>query len=83
MQFETLIANFDKELSKFHILKEFEKKTKVPKTYSTGSFAAFLVFLVFMNVGGRLITNMFGFVYPAYASFKAIESGKKEDDVQW
>ena len=83
MNFETLIANFDKELSKFPILKDFEKKTKVPKTYSTASIAAFLIFLVFMNVGGRLITNLFGFVYPAYASFKAIESDKKEDDVQW
>lgn len=83
MNFDTLISNFDKELSKFHILKEFEKKTKVPKTWSTASVAGFLIFLVFMNVGGKLITNLFGFVYPAYASFKAIESGDKEDDVQW
>jgi receptor expression-enhancing protein 5/6 len=83
MTFETLIANFDKELSKFPILKDLEKKTQVPKTYSTGSFAIFLIFLVVMNVGGRLITNMVGFVYPAYCSFKAIESNNKDDDVQW
>ena len=83
MNFETLISNLDKELSKFSDLKDFERKTKVPKTYSAGSIAVFLIFLVFMNVGARLITNLFGFVYPAYASFKAIESDRKEDDVQW
>jgi hypothetical protein len=28
-------------------------------------------------------SNLVGFVYPAYASFKAIESADKEDDKQW
>lgn len=30
-----------------------------------------------------IISDVIGFVYPAYASIKAIESPDKEDDKQW
>ncbi|TPX35084.1 hypothetical protein SmJEL517_g02500 [Synchytrium microbalum] len=77
------VAQFDKELSKFPWAIELEKRTKVPKTYLVGGAGAVLAVLIFFNVWGNLLTNLIGFVYPAYASFKAIESPNKEDDVQW
>ena len=33
--------------------------------------------------GGQLLTNMIGFVYPAYCSIQALESNRKQDDIQW
>ncbi|KAI8898463.1 TB2/DP1, HVA22 family-domain-containing protein, partial [Globomyces pollinis-pini] len=73
----------DTHLEQFHLLKEFEKKTNVPKVF-VASGAAFIFFvLIFFNVWGDLLTNILGFVYPSYASFKAIESSNKDDDVQW
>merc|ERR1711977_218036 len=33
--------------------------------------------------GPRLLINLVGFVYPAYKSFKAVESGDKKDDTLW
>jgi len=47
-----------------------------------GSFF-FVFLLILLNIGGALITHLVGFLYPAYASFKAIESSSKEDDTLW
>lgn len=38
---------------------------------------------LFIGVGAGLVSHLVGFVYPAYASFKAIESPNKEDDTLW
>jgi receptor expression-enhancing protein 5/6 len=62
-----------------------DEKAGVPKakTYALlGVTVLYFVLLVF-NVAGALLTNLLGFLYPAYQSFKAIESSSKEDDLQW
>ncbi|KAJ3414536.1 ER membrane protein DP1/Yop1 [Chytridiales sp. JEL 0842] len=74
---------FDKELAKFPLAVEVEKRTKVPKTYIFGGAGAVAFILVFLNIWGNLLTNILGFVWPAYQSFKAIESSDKDDDRQW
>ncbi len=62
---------------------QFEQKTKVPKVFAVSGVALVLLIMIFFNLWGDLLTNILGFVYPSYASFKAIESNNKEDDVQW
>ncbi|KAI9143745.1 TB2/DP1, HVA22 family-domain-containing protein [Paraphysoderma sedebokerense] len=57
--------------------------TSVPKTYLALGISAVTTILIFFNIAGALITNLVGFLYPAYASFKALESATKDDDVQW
>nr|XP_031848616.1 receptor expression-enhancing protein 5-like [Nomia melanderi] len=60
-----------------------EKKTGVNRTYIfLGSVVILGIYLVF-GVGQQLICNIFGFLYPAYCSMKALESPKKEDDTKW
>ncbi|KAJ1564299.1 hypothetical protein HK096_008700, partial [Nowakowskiella sp. JEL0078] len=82
-QAELYLAQLDKELSKYPLAVEAEKKTKVPKTYLAVGASSIILILVFFNIWGDLITNLIGFLYPAYQSFKAIESSNKEDDAQW
>ncbi|KAI8810933.1 TB2/DP1, HVA22 family-domain-containing protein [Cladochytrium replicatum] len=77
------LAQFDKELSKLPWAVELEKRTQVSKTYIVGGAGIVVFILIFFNVWGDLLTDLIGFVYPAYASFKAIESSAKEDDTQW
>ncbi|XP_033337852.2 receptor expression-enhancing protein 5 isoform X1 [Megalopta genalis] len=64
-------------------LAKVEKQTGVNRTYLFLGSAVFLgIYLVF-GVGQQLICNIFGFVYPAYCSMKALESPSKDDDKKW
>ncbi|KAJ3169589.1 hypothetical protein HDU88_000780 [Geranomyces variabilis] len=82
-KFQQYLKQFDAELSKVPVLLALEQKTGLPKTYLVGGVGAFAAVLVFLNIWGQLLVNLLGFTYPAYASFKAIESPSKLDDTQW
>ncbi|KAI9100404.1 TB2/DP1, HVA22 family-domain-containing protein [Phlyctochytrium arcticum] len=82
-KFQQYLKQFDVELSKVPLAVEVERRSGLPKTYIFGGFGVFLSVLIFLNVWGSLLTNLLGFMYPAYASFKAIESPNKADDTQW
>eukprot|EP00158_Paraphelidium_tribonemae_P008531 Partr_v1_DN28605_c0_g2_i5_m50258 putative receptor accessory protein len=75
----------DSELAKYPVLVNIDKQAGHPKAKSFAVLAVAFVYtlLIFFNVAGSLLTNLLGFLYPAYASFKAIESAAKEDDTQW
>jgi receptor expression-enhancing protein 5/6 len=77
------LDQLDNELSKIELLRLLEAKSKVPKTYIViGTFSVTFLFL-FMNWAASFLSFLIGFVYPAYASFLAIESEDKDDDRQW
>ncbi|OQS06293.1 hypothetical protein THRCLA_01660 [Thraustotheca clavata] len=71
------------ELNKYPILVQLEEQTGVDKLYLTIGAVGIVLLIVLVGFGAGLLCNLVGFVYPAYASFKAIESESKADDVQW
>lgn len=73
----------DKELAKHTIFINLEKKTGVPKVSLVLGAGASLFILIFFNLGGQIITDLLAWVYPAYSSFKAIETPSPNDDKQW
>jgi receptor expression-enhancing protein 5/6 len=76
-------SEFEKDLGNVGWLKAAEEKTRIPKTVIlvVSGLTSFVV--LYLAIGPGLLCNLVGFVYPAYASFKAIESEEKEDDTQW
>ncbi|KAF9948561.1 ER membrane protein DP1/Yop1 [Mortierella alpina] len=75
-------AQLDKELSKYPQLNQFQAATGVPKTYLALGAGTFMTAMIFFNFAGKLLSNVLGWVYPAYRSFKALESPSKDDDRQ-
>ncbi len=77
------VTQLDAYLAQYPLAIEMERRTNVRKSYLfIGSSVAFTL-LIINNIMGSLLVNLVGFVYPAYASFQAIESPQKDDDVQW
>jgi len=64
-------------------LRDLEKKTGQPKVLFFLVAAAALTSAVCGLGGMKLMSDLFGFVYPAYMSFKAIDSVDPTDDTQW
>lgn len=77
------MTKWSKELDKIPLLQKAQEATGVEKLYLVGGGAATLLLLLLVGFGAGLICNLVGFIYPAYESFKAVETDCKKDDVQW
>ncbi|EWC45064.1 protein yop1 [Drechslerella stenobrocha 248] len=82
-QFQNGMSQFDKELSKYQPLVNFEKQTNVPKVYVIGGLGLLYFILIFFNLGGQLLVNLAGFGIPAYYSLQALFTTQTADDTQW
>ncbi|KAI3639019.1 hypothetical protein MIR68_003517 [Amoeboaphelidium protococcarum] len=84
-QIQYYIDELDKELEKVPYINQLDALLVVPKGKAYVAIAAGFIYILLLvfNVAGSLLTNLLGFLYPAYKSFKAIESHATDDDTQW
>ena len=71
------------QLTKYPVLNQFEQRTQVPKSYAVLGTITLLTLLIFINPLAAPISNIIGWGFPAYLSFKALETPQHQDDVQW
>jgi len=82
----TAIDNF---MSAYPSLCQTERIRKLAGGNGHSGVHYFLVFVVatlsllFFVGGSKLVSDLFGFVYPSYMSFKAVDSADPNDDTQW
>lgn len=75
--------NISKRLERYEKVVEIEKQTGVDKFYIFVVGTVLTGILLFVIGGSELILSLVGFIYPAYMSFKAIDSPSTDDDTQW
>jgi receptor expression-enhancing protein 5/6 len=80
---QVYLDKWSKNLDKIPILQQAQEATGVEKLYLVAGGAVVLLLVLLIGFGVGFICNLVGFVYPAYCSFKAIESEAKPDDIQW
>ncbi|CAK4067809.1 unnamed protein product [Aphanomyces euteiches] len=80
---KSYIDKISQRLERYEQLKELEKQTGVDKFYIFAAGAVVAGILLFVVGGASLISNLVGFVYPAYMSFKALNTDSSTDDTQW
>ncbi|XP_067940594.1 receptor expression-enhancing protein 5-like [Watersipora subatra] len=65
------------------VIDKVEKATGVQRLYMAYGVMAIVALWLLLGFGAQILCNFIGFLYPGYASFKAIESHDKSDDTQW
>lgn len=64
-------------------LKDIEKQTGHSKVYFFALAVSILSSALYALGGGKLCTDLVTFIYPAYMSFKAIDSANSSEHTQW
>eukprot|EP00593_Proboscia_inermis_P001347 CAMPEP_0171294984 /NCGR_PEP_ID=MMETSP0816-20121228/3549_1 /TAXON_ID=420281 /ORGANISM="Proboscia inermis, Strain CCAP1064/1" /LENGTH=96 /DNA_ID=CAMNT_0011767287 /DNA_START=44 /DNA_END=331 /DNA_ORIENTATION=+ len=88
-QLEQALTRTDEFLAKYpslfqyETLKVLEEKTGFNKVYFFVLFSLLTGTTIYFIGGAKLVTDLVSFIYPAYASFKAIDSPDQNDDTQW
>mmetsp|Transcript_21547 Transcript_21547/g.28281 ORF Transcript_21547/g.28281 Transcript_21547/m.28281 type:complete len:164 (-) Transcript_21547:405-896(-) len=77
------VEKFEEKLKDYPLLQKLEDDTGIKKAYIVLGASAVLLLILFFGFGAGLICNLVGFIYPAYCSFKAIESKMKDEETQW
>jgi len=83
-QYRASLEKFLYEPGKINdLLSKAEQKSGVKRIYIALGVLGFVSIYLVFGYGAQLVCNTIGFVYPAYASLKALETTRKEDDTKW
>jgi len=81
--FNAHLTNIDEFLGHYPWILQAEQKTGIRRAYLMLITLGCMSLLVLWSHGSDALCNLVGFVYPMYASFKALKTEVKDDDTEW
>ncbi len=80
-----MCARIDAEVVRLNppLLPDLHRRTGLRYSHLVIGGALLLFAFLFLGFGAGLLSTLVGFIYPAWASFQAIESPSRADDAQW
>jgi receptor expression-enhancing protein 5/6 len=82
-QFESICQDVDRRLSPYPIFQKIKESSGVRPAHAVMGVGLFFLGFLLFGLGANALTNLVGFIYPAYASFKALKTECTDDDKQW
>ncbi|KAJ1605418.1 TB2/DP1/HVA22-like integral membrane protein [Cryptosporidium canis] len=83
LDLEAYSKELDRRLVSVPWIKSISESLGCRPCYLMFGAVSMLALTVSMGYAGALICNLVGFIYPAYMSFKALETDGTSDDKQW
>merc|ERR1711934_135589 len=80
---QNALAKIEEFLDKIEVMQTLQDKTGIKKLYIAAGLSLAVTIFILFGFGAGLLCNFVGFVYPAYASFKSLESPNSNDDRLW
>merc|ERR1712017_1475 len=80
---QNALAKIEEFLDKIEVMQTLQDKTGIKKLYIAAGLSLAVTIFILFGFGAGLLCNFVGFVYPAYASFKSLESQNTNDDRLW
>eukprot|EP01138_Halocafeteria_seosinensis_P015714 gb/GECG01016035.1/.p1 GENE.gb/GECG01016035.1/~~gb/GECG01016035.1/.p1 ORF type:complete len:241 (+),score=32.77 gb/GECG01016035.1/:1-723(+) len=77
------LEKIDEDLSQIDLLNQASEKTGIKRLYLSTGILFLILFALFTGFGAGFIVNLVGFAYPAFMSFKALDTKDRNDDSQW
>lgn len=82
-QVNKALSSLTQQTKNLPVLKDIAEKTGLETGQITVGLGVIGVIFLLFGIGAHIITDSIGILYPAYMSFKAIESPESDDDKQW
>ncbi len=80
---QPIVESLSRDFEKCEPVVLIANKLKVKPGYVVGAFFLVGLLLILTGIASEFVTAVMGFLYPAYMSFKALESESDCDDTQW
>ncbi|CBZ53204.1 Receptor expression-enhancing protein 3, related [Neospora caninum Liverpool] len=83
LDLQRMMSHWDTKLNAYPVVAQASHTVGIRPSILFACFSVFLLFSLGFGWGGGIVCDLTGFLYPAWQSFKAVETPGRDDDKLW